>query len=320
MMGSSGGCGDPKTRVLPEYFSIKAAYPQPLLTPKLSCTSNMTQIPLLPFNHHHQMVPVTSNEQGRHSSDCFYSDKQPAAAAPPRSSRWTPTPEQIMHLEELYRSGIKTPTAQQIRQVAARLRNYGRVEGKNVFYWFQNRRARERQKTRRELMSMHQSDSKQQQQQALTKNTISSLRDKESAGVEQQNRRTLPSFTLLTNQKSSSVLQERMMSMVKSNSSRLLMEHIDSPGLTSNINKSATLVYRKLLDFHHYYDYDYGMVLLIAPNIYKEEEEEEESRETQTLKLFPLESDTLKGAKDTKLPMSRTSTDTTSNFMADQYY
>ncbi|XP_062021176.1 WUSCHEL-related homeobox 3B-like [Rosa rugosa] len=182
-MGSSGGCRDPNNRALPECFSIKAAYPQPavlLLAPKRSCTSNMTQIPLLPFNHHHQMVPVTSNEQGRNSSDCFYSDKQPAAAAPPRSSRWTPTPEQIMHLEELYRSGIKTPTAQQIRQVAARLRNYGRVEGKNVFYWFQNRRARERQKTRRELMSMYQSDSKQQQN--LTNNTISSLRDKESAG------------------------------------------------------------------------------------------------------------------------------------------
>ncbi|KAM5562945.1 hypothetical protein ABKV19_017904 [Rosa sericea] len=232
-----------------------------------------------------------------------------------------------MHLEELYRSGIKKPTAQQIRQVTARLRNYGRVEGKNVFYWFQNRRARERQKTRRELMSVYQSDSKQQQQQTLTNNTITSLRDKESAGVdfvrcfevEQQNRRTLPSFTLLTDQESSSVLQERMMSMVKSNSSRLLMEHTDSPGLTSNTNVSATLIYRKLLDFHHYYDYNYGMVLT-TPNIYKEEEEEE-STETQTLKLFPLESDNLKGAKDTKLPMSRTtSTGATSDFMADQYY
>ncbi|PRQ25382.1 putative transcription factor Homobox-WOX family [Rosa chinensis] len=120
------------------------------------------------------VVPVTSNEQGRNSSDCSYSHN--------RSSRWTPTPEQIVHLEELYRSGIKTPTAQQIRQVTARLRNYGRVEGKNIFYWFQNRRARERQKTRRELVSMHQSDSKQQQQQTLTNNTISCLREKESAG------------------------------------------------------------------------------------------------------------------------------------------
>ncbi|XP_061990866.1 WUSCHEL-related homeobox 3-like [Rosa rugosa] len=277
------------------------------------------------------VVPVTSDEQGRNSSDCFYSDKQPAAAAPQRSSRWNPTPEQIMHLEELYRSGIKTPTAQQIRQMTARLRNYGRVEGKNVFYWFQNHRARERQKRRRELMSMYQSDSKQQQQQTLTNNTISSLHDKESAGgdivrcleVEQQNRRTLPNLTVLSDQESSSVLQERMMRMVKSNSSKLLVEQSDSPGSTSNTNASATVIYTKLLDFHHYYDYDYdyGMVLT-TPCIYKEfKEEEEESRETQTLELFPLESDNLKGAKDTKLPMSRTtSTDTTSDFMADQYY
>ncbi|KAM5567012.1 hypothetical protein ABKV19_015237 [Rosa sericea] len=283
----------------------------------------MTQIPLFLL----QMVPVTSDEQGRNSSDCFYSDKQPAAAAPPRSSRWNPTPEQIMHLEELYRSGIKTPTAQQIRQVTARLRNYGRVEGKNVFYWFQNHRARERQKRRRELMSMYQSDSKQQQQ-ILTNSTISSPQDKESAGVdfvrrlevEQQNRRTLPNFTVLSDQESSSVLQERMMSMVKSNSSKLLVEQSDSPGSTSDTNATATLINTKLLDFHHYYDYDYGMVLT-TPNIYKEFKEEEESRETQTLELFPLESDNLKGAKDTKLPMSiTTSTDTTSDFMADQYY
>ncbi|PRQ40935.1 putative transcription factor Homobox-WOX family [Rosa chinensis] len=252
------------------------------------------------------VVPVTSDEQGRNSSDCFYSDKQPAAAAPPRSSRWNPIPEQIMHLEELYRSGIKTPTAQQIRQVTARLRNYGRVEGKNVFYWFQNHRARERQKRRRELMSMYQSDS-QQQQQTLTNTTISGLPDKESAGVdfvgrlevEQQNKRTLPKFTLPSDQESSSVPRERMMSMVKRNSSRQLVEQSGSPGPTSDTNWSDTLIYKKPLDFHHYYDYDYGMILT-TPNIYKDEQEEE-SRETQTLELFPLESDNLKGAKDTKL-------------------
>ncbi|XP_062013437.1 WUSCHEL-related homeobox 8-like [Rosa rugosa] len=334
---SNGGCRDPNinnNRDLPEY-SIKAANPQPavqpvLFTPKLSSTSNMTQNPVLPFNHRHhrsayRLVPVTSDEQGRSSSGSFYSDKQPAAGAPPRSSRWNPTPEQIMDLEELYRSGIKTPTAQQIRQVTARLRNYGRVEGKNVFYWFQNHRARERQKRRRELISIYQSDTKQQQQ-TLINSTITSLQKKESAGVssvgrlevEQQNRPTLPNFTVLSDQESSSVLQERMMSMVKSNSSRLFVEQSDSPGPTSlDTNASATLIYTKLLDFHHYYDYDYGMVLT-APNIYKEEEKE--SRETQTLELFPLESDNLKSAKDTKLPMSRTSTDTTADFKADQYY
>lgn len=86
-------------------------------------------------------------------------------------------------LEELYRRGIKTPTAQQIRQVTALLRHFGKIEGKNVFYWFQNHRARERQKRRRELMSsMSQSHSNEQRQQSWTNNLISSIQNKESAG------------------------------------------------------------------------------------------------------------------------------------------
>ncbi|CAA0820549.1 WUSCHEL-related homeobox 1 [Striga hermonthica] len=65
------------------------------------------------------------------------------------SSRWNPTPEQVQALEGMYRHGIKTPSAQQIQQITAKLRKFGKVEGKNVFYWFQNHKARERQKRRR---------------------------------------------------------------------------------------------------------------------------------------------------------------------------
>nr|XP_004298470.2 PREDICTED: WUSCHEL-related homeobox 2-like [Fragaria vesca subsp. vesca] len=264
----------------------------------------MTQNPMVPFNDdHYQMIPVTSSEQGR---SCCYSNKQPKSAVPWRNSRWSPTPHQLMALEELYRHGLKTPTAQQIRQLTAQLRNFGRIEGKNVFYWFQNHRARERQKIRRrELMSMYQSDSKEQQQN-LSNNTVSSLQDKGSAGVdlvlpledEQQNKWILPNnFTILSDQESSSILQERMMmSMVKSNSSRQLVKQSDSPGPASDTNASATFVCPKLLDFHHYYDYDYGMVLT-ATNVYRGEFEES-SRANQTLELFPLESENLKGAKE----------------------
>ncbi|XP_042415074.1 putative WUSCHEL-related homeobox 2 [Zingiber officinale] len=65
--------------------------------------------------------------------------------------RWCPTPEQVLLLEEMYRSGVRTPNAAQIQQITARLSCYGRIEGKNVFYWFQNHKARERQKLRRRL-------------------------------------------------------------------------------------------------------------------------------------------------------------------------
>lgn len=69
------------------------------------------------------------------------------------SSRWNPTPEQLRVLEELYRRGTRTPSADQIQHITAQLRRYGKIEGKNVFYWFQNHKARERQKRRRQMES-----------------------------------------------------------------------------------------------------------------------------------------------------------------------
>uniref|UniRef100_A0ACD5XPY6 Uncharacterized protein n=1 Tax=Avena sativa TaxID=4498 RepID=A0ACD5XPY6_AVESA len=72
------------------------------------------------------------------------------------STRWCPTPEQLMILEEMYRSGVRTPNAAEIQQITAHLGYYGRIEGKNVFYWFQNHKARERQRLRRRLCARHQ--------------------------------------------------------------------------------------------------------------------------------------------------------------------
>jgi len=78
------------------------------------------------------------------------------------SSRWSPTTEQLMILEELYRSGIRTPSASQIQQITTHLSFYGRIEGKNVFYWFQNHKARDRQKLRRKLTKQLQLQQQQQ--------------------------------------------------------------------------------------------------------------------------------------------------------------
>ncbi|KAK3033947.1 hypothetical protein RJ639_034111 [Escallonia herrerae] len=74
-------------------------------------------------------------------------DGSPAAAG---SSRWNPTKEQISMLESLYRQGIRTPSAEQIQEITSRLKVYGHIEGKNVFYWFQNHKARQRQKQKQE--------------------------------------------------------------------------------------------------------------------------------------------------------------------------
>lgn len=80
-----------------------------------------------------------------------YGVKREIHTVPLVSTRWNPTPEQLQALEEMYRRGTRTPSAEQIQQIAAKLRRFGKIEGKNVFYWFQNHKARERQKKRRQL-------------------------------------------------------------------------------------------------------------------------------------------------------------------------
>ena len=72
----------------------------------------------------------------------------------PGGTRWNPTQEQIGILEMLYRGGMRTPNAQQIEQITVQLGTYGKIEGKNVFYWFQNHKARERQKQKRNSLGL----------------------------------------------------------------------------------------------------------------------------------------------------------------------
>ncbi|XP_010270556.1 PREDICTED: WUSCHEL-related homeobox 4-like [Nelumbo nucifera] len=74
--------------------------------------------------------------------------------APSGGTRWNPTQEQIGILEMLYRGGMRTPNAQQIEKITAQLGKFGKIEGKNVFYWFQNHKARERQKQKRNSLGL----------------------------------------------------------------------------------------------------------------------------------------------------------------------
>ncbi|KAH7863560.1 hypothetical protein Vadar_019117 [Vaccinium darrowii] len=76
-----------------------------------------------------------------------------AGGSIPAGPRWNPTKEQISMLENWYKQGIRTPTADQIQQITARLQAYGHIEGKNVFYWFQNHKARQRQKQKQESLA-----------------------------------------------------------------------------------------------------------------------------------------------------------------------
>jgi hypothetical protein len=70
------------------------------------------------------------------------------AVCRPSGLRWTPTPEQIRMLKELfYGCGIRSPSSEQIQRITSMLRRHRKIEGKNVFYWFQNHKARERRLT-----------------------------------------------------------------------------------------------------------------------------------------------------------------------------
>jgi len=61
-----------------------------------------------------------------------------------KCGRWNPTAEQVKVLTELFRAGLRTPTTEQIQRISTHLSAFGKVESKNVFYWFQNHKARER--------------------------------------------------------------------------------------------------------------------------------------------------------------------------------
>ncbi|XP_047974330.1 WUSCHEL-related homeobox 4-like [Salvia hispanica] len=93
-----------------------------------------------------QCSPTNADVQKKESSQ--------VEAAQPGGTRWNPTQEQIGILDMLYRSGMRTPNAQQIEQITAQLSKYGKIEGKNVFYWFQNHKARERQKQKRTSLGL----------------------------------------------------------------------------------------------------------------------------------------------------------------------
>ncbi|KAF5468230.1 hypothetical protein F2P56_012398 [Juglans regia] len=95
-------------------------------------------------------------ESGPRSKFGSFDEKRdsPQVETHPGGTRWNPTQEQIGILEMLYKGGMRTPNAQQIEQITAQLGKYGKIEGKNVFYWFQNHKARERQKQKRSSLGL----------------------------------------------------------------------------------------------------------------------------------------------------------------------
>ncbi|KAL1219739.1 WUSCHEL-related homeobox 14 [Cardamine amara subsp. amara] len=60
--------------------------------------------------------------------------------------RWTPTSMQLQILENIYKEGSGTPNPRRIREITTELSEHGQISEKNVYNWFQNRRARSKRK------------------------------------------------------------------------------------------------------------------------------------------------------------------------------
>lgn len=61
-------------------------------------------------------------------------------------------------LQALFDGGMRSPSPSEIEEVTEELSKYGRIEGKNVFYWFQNHKARERQRQKLNNKRSYQQD------------------------------------------------------------------------------------------------------------------------------------------------------------------
>ncbi|XP_020207572.1 WUSCHEL-related homeobox 4 [Cajanus cajan] len=130
------------------------------LAPKLPNTDTTT--PSVPFDLKSFIRPESGPRKHVSSHDNKKDPPSPQSQVEthiPGGTRWNPTQEQIGILEMLYKGGMRTPNAQQIEQITVQLGKYGKIEGKNVFYWFQNHKARERQKQKRNSLTFSHSHS-----------------------------------------------------------------------------------------------------------------------------------------------------------------
>ncbi|CAH8382508.1 unnamed protein product [Eruca vesicaria subsp. sativa] len=179
-------------------------------------------------------------------------------------SRWNPTPKQTMVLEEVYSNGTRTPTTQQIQEIASKLQNYGRIEGKNVFYWFQNHKSREKLKRRR---GDQQEVTTNVHEEAMTNNDSSSVSRRRGDHLVIHTRTCLSSSP--THPQNNTI----------DDGKRGLMEEKEATPQNQihSINTS---------------DFNYHLMIVASKRSQEAEqqlnEEEEETRKSRTLDLFPV--------------------------------
>ncbi|GMI87643.1 hypothetical protein HRI_002433600 [Hibiscus trionum] len=244
-------------------FNTATAKPSPLIPNPTNPTN------LLPFNH-----------------GDFASNANEGSQQPPGSSRWNPTPEQLLTLEELYRRGTRTPSAAQIQQIAARLQRFGKIEGKNVFYWFQNHKARERQKRLRQQCDADCLEKKESAVFSLACGRIEPTNNKASpSNICKPSEGFIPTHGI-----------------AKGGGNKWMQIHDNELRLELSCSATASS--------------DTGNSCPLKPHQEKTTTLEEENRQDQTLELFPLGTGINVGNKDThqQVPITAITTTTTTPY------
>lgn len=280
MIGSSDGRELPITD---PFNGRKVKHINPRATSSSPDNSKNTSVPT-----HHYFTSI-------HSTDLFALNHHRATEESNRdfnshplvSPRWNPTPEQLHALEEMYQCGIRTPSTDQIKIITARLRRFGKIEGKNVFYWFQNHKARERQKRRRqlELSSLEQLSDKanlQRKESGFGDTCVEAEETKNWAppsngSTVSEETGSMPRMTAAESRINGATqldivdLQQKKKSPKRSDTWHTMMESSSSPPTDLLYNQSNSMLVT-----------ENDGVSFINP--------EYEMRETQTLQLFPPQS------------------------------
>ncbi|KAH9307802.1 hypothetical protein KI387_035713, partial [Taxus chinensis] len=63
-------------------------------------------------------------------------------------TRWHPKKEQIHVLQGVFDSGVTNPSPHEISRITTELQQFGQLRKSNVYYWFQNRKAKTKKKQR----------------------------------------------------------------------------------------------------------------------------------------------------------------------------
>ncbi|OIV93232.1 hypothetical protein TanjilG_27411 [Lupinus angustifolius] len=117
-----------------------------------------------PYNQWQHEINSSLISNGCHRSTYNTSAAGCDERSPEPKPRWNPRPEQIRILEAIFNSGMVNPPRDEIRKIRMQLQEYGQVGDANVFYWFQNRKSRSKNKLRNLQNSKNQTTQQAPQQ------------------------------------------------------------------------------------------------------------------------------------------------------------